>query len=128
MKYTVNFHDRVSDSVFIYHIKENTLKGCDAVIRTNYDPEIDKDDKNLDFNKIEFRVETKFFGSQPTENLEEKLKVVEKTQRKRNWNCIRLEDGDEFDYAIQYHLREYKESVKNRLLIARAKVITGETK
>lgn len=128
MRYTVIYQDRVSDSVFIYKIKEDRLFGCDAVIATNYDREIDNNDKTLDFDDITFSVEKNFFESQPTQDLEEKLKVVEKKQKQRNWNCIRLDDGEEFDYAIQAHLHEYQESVRNRLVLARARVISGEVK
>jgi len=125
MRYTVDFQDRVSDSVFIYAVRNNILYGCDAIIRTNYDRELDKDEltKKLDFNKIQFKVERNFFESKPTPDIENKLCIVEDKQRQRGWNCMRTDGREEFGSAIGWHLSNYQEAVKNRIILSKSKLI-----
>ncbi|MDP3882022.1 MAG: hypothetical protein Q8Q31_04070 [Nanoarchaeota archaeon] len=119
MRYTVEFPDRVSNSAFIYYIQDKLLYGCDVVINTSHDGELydEQSLKPVRFEELQFNIQTNFFESKPADNLEERIKVVEKQQVGRNWNCIRLDKKEEFDNAIQHHLNAYKISVRNRLVL-----------
>jgi len=109
MKYTVEFVDRVPNSVFIYSIKQNRLFGCDLVISTNYDAQVyDGMEDRINSKDIKFKAKTNFFNSEPCDSMEDKLILVEQKQRQRGWACLRLEVNDTFDEAIKYHLWEYK--------------------
>jgi hypothetical protein len=88
MKYHVNY-DQPATCVFMYKRHGETLEGIDV---------------KYTWSIQELRSKTlRQFSTQPTKNLEEKLKIVYAALRKKDWACLEVEGEETLSDGIDYH-------------------------
>ena len=105
------------------YIEKYRLFGWDIVISTDRDEELYDESRRhrISVEELKFDIKKTSMASMPDPMIEQKMIFVEKRQRERNWNCIRINGENELEEAIQTHCFNYQMSVRNRISFQQAK-------